>query len=134
MYKNVRPCVKTDKGLTCFFESTTGVKQGCNLSPNLFNIFVNDLPDTFDSTCDPVLFSESKENCLLYADDLLLMSNSENGLQQCLNKLQYYSNKWKLKVNLKKTKLLVLINQVRNSTLIVNSASKKLMWQNLIRI
>ena len=68
-------------------ESTTGVKQGCNLSPNLFNIFVNDLPDILDSICDPVLFSESKKNCLLYADDLLLMSNSENGLQQCLNDL-----------------------------------------------
>ena len=110
MYKYVRSCVKTDKGLTCFFKSTsiTGVKQGCNFkSPNLFNIFVNDLQDIFDSTCDPVLFSESKENCLLYADDLLLMSNIENGLQQCLNKLQSYSNKWKLKVNLKKTKLMV---------------------------
>ena len=108
MYQNVRSCVKTNKGLMCFFESTTGVKQGCNLSPTLFNIFVNDLPDIFDSTCDTVLFGESKENCLLYAYDLLLMSNSENGLQQCLNKLHFYhSNKWKLKVNLKKTKLVV---------------------------
>ena len=79
MYKNVRSCVKTNKGLTCFFESTTGVKQGCNLSPNLFNIFVIDLPDIFDSTCHPVLFGKSKENCLLYADDLILMSKSENG-------------------------------------------------------
>ena len=35
------------------------------------------------------------------------MLNNENGLQQCLNKLQSYSNKWKLKVNLNKTKLMV---------------------------
>ena len=35
------------------------------------------------------------------------MSNSENGLQLCLNKLHFYSNKWKLKVNLRKTKLIV---------------------------
>ena len=107
MYNNVRSCVKTCEGLTDFFDSKTGVKQGCNLSPNLFNIFVNDLPDIFDSTCDPVPLGGSLENCLLYADDLLLMSLTENGLQHCLNKLFDYTKKWKLQVNLKKTKVMV---------------------------
>ena len=75
IYKNVRSCVKTNKDfwrVSLNLLQPTGVKQGCNLSPYLFNIFVNDLPDIFDSTCDPVLFGESKENCLLYVDDLLL--------------------------------------------------------------
>ena len=107
MYDKVRSCVKTSEGLTNFFESKAGVKQGCNLSPNLFNIFVNDLPDIFDSTCDPVPLGESLENCLLYADDLLLMSLTENGLQHCLNKLYDYTKIWKLNVNLKKTKVMV---------------------------
>ena len=35
------------------------------------------------------------------------MSNSEHGLQQCLNKINDYTKKWKLQVNLNKTKLMI---------------------------
>ena len=45
-------------------------------------------------------------NCLLYADDLVLLSQSESGLQACLHKLERYVKKWKLGVNLKKSKVL----------------------------
>ena len=107
MYNNVRACVKTSNGLTDFFSSTSGVKQGCHLSPSLFNIFVNDITDIFDLCCKPVSLGGSKVNCLLYADDLLVMSNSEHGLQQCLNKINDYTKKWKLQVNLNKTKLMI---------------------------
>ena len=48
-------------------------------------------PDIFDSTCDPVPLGKSLENCLLYADDLLLMSLSGKSLQQCLNKFYDYT-------------------------------------------
>ena len=48
-----------------------GVSQCCNLSPTLFNIFVNDIVDVFDSTCDPLIMGECIFNCLLYADDLI---------------------------------------------------------------
>ena len=43
-------------------------------------------------------------NSLLYAGDLILVSESRFGLQSCLNKLQTYCDKWKLKVNTAKTK------------------------------
>lgn len=46
-------------------------------------------------------------NCLLYADDLLLLSETKEGLQSCLNSLKLYCNRWKLNVNLKKTKVIV---------------------------
>ena len=69
--------VKVKSGLTASFTPLVGVRQGCNpVSPTLFNIFVNDIVDIFVSTCDPLIMGECKINCLLYADDLILLSES----------------------------------------------------------
>ena len=43
----------------------------------------------------------------MYADDLVLISESPQGLQNCLDKLDTYTNKWNLAINLKKTKTMV---------------------------
>ena len=43
----------------------------------------------------------------MYADDLVIMSETESGIQNCLNKLKEYTDKWKLKLNIKKTKIMV---------------------------
>ena len=47
---------------------------------------------------------ECKINCLLYADDLILLSESEHGLQRCLDKLSCYAKKWQMRIKIKKTK------------------------------
>jgi hypothetical protein len=83
------------------------IKQGCNLSPTLFNLFINDLSDIFDRSCTPVKLNDTNLSCLLYADDLVLLSESRAGLQNCLTKLVYYTKKWKLNINLKKSKVLI---------------------------
>ena len=46
-------------------------------------------------------------NCLMYADDLLLLSESLEGLCHSLDKLGYYSAKWKSGISSKKTKIMV---------------------------
>jgi hypothetical protein len=74
----------------------------------LFNIFTNDLPDIFDhSKTDPVQLDTKKLNCLLYADDLVLLSESGKGLHSCLEQLNSYCSKWKLKINISKTKIII---------------------------
>ena len=92
-------CVKTENGITKSFLSTTGVKQGCNLSPLLSNLYQNDLHDIFDDTCDPVKLENMHVNSLSWADDLILLSDSQTGLQNCLNKLSDFCKKWHLSVN-----------------------------------
>ena len=107
MYSKTELCVKVGKNLTDSFESSIGVRQGDNLSPTLFKIFVNDFIDTLDNSCDPAKLSTEFLNCLFYADDLVLLSTSEKGLQNSIDKLHEFCLKWKLKVNLQKTKCLI---------------------------
>lgn len=84
-----------------------GVKQGDNLSPNLFKIFINDLPKYLHLSADPVFLNSNPINCLMYADDIILLSSSADGLQQKLNILQKYCNDWCLNINTSKTKIIV---------------------------
>ena len=42
MYTSSKSCVLVNNRITNFFPVTLGVKQGDNLSPNLFKIFLND--------------------------------------------------------------------------------------------
>ena len=56
---------------------------------------------------------------LMYADDLVLFSESVEGLQSLLNDLCIYANKWKMIVNTDKTKIVVFRNggNVKNEEL-----------------
>ena len=84
------------------------LKQGDNLSPILFDIFFDDVDQILDSQCDPVTCnSEISLHYLLYLDDLAVMSLSQEGLQNSLNKLEGYCNEWYLVVSIEKTKIVV---------------------------
>ena len=94
------------------FKSNMGVEQGDTLSTTLFNIFLNDLPNEFKFDGNgPVTVGDVEISCLLYADDLVLMSTSSEALQRCITRLEQYCERWKLEVNLKKTKILIFNKQ-----------------------
>ena len=54
-----------------------------------------------------VIHINTELSCLLYADDLLILSETETGLRASINKLHSYAKKWQLSVNIKKTKIMV---------------------------
>ena len=72
-------------------------------------MFVNDIPDLFNQACNPVKRGYTDLNSLLYTliYDLVLLSKSQTGLQECLSKLEIYTKKWKLKINRKKGEVLL---------------------------
>ena len=94
---------------TEFFPSNVGLKRGCNMSLILLNLFINDINEIFDERfCHPFILGNIKLSNLLYADDLILISETRRSLQSCLDNLQAYCQKWKLTVNNKKTKVMVV--------------------------
>ena len=113
MYKSLKSCVKTPQGLTEVFDCSTGTRQGCILSPLLFTLFLNEYIDMIkDATCQGVYVNEFLPNLmvLLYADDLVQCADLPGRLQQQLNILADFCDKWCMKVNLEKTNIIVFRN------------------------
>ena len=108
MYSKVHLSVRLPNSITQSFSSNIGLKQGYDLSAILFNIFINDLNEIFDKTfCQPAKIKNLTLNSLLYAGDLVFVSETSSGLQNGLDRLQEYCDKW-LTINIKKTKTMVV--------------------------
>ena len=107
MYSNTSYQILVNGNLSPKLSASIGVKQGCCMSPILSNIFQNDLHDIF-TNCNPIVLENISFSSISWANDLLLMSTSKEGLQRCLDRLHGYCAKWGLEVNASKTKLMVL--------------------------
>ncbi len=112
MYCNAKYCVKLPNEITQTFDLKRGIKQGDTLSLYLFNLYLNGINHSFSSReCKSPTLGETCVHCLLYADDLLILSETAQGLQNSLNKLSIYCKTWHLQLNIKKTKVMIFSNR-----------------------
>ena len=107
IYSNDKACIKIDNKITESFEINQGVRQGCVLSPLLFNIFLSDLPKQLDIVSGKVTLDRKEINSLVWADDVVLLTKNEKDLEQMLKIVETYCDENKLTVNTDKTKCLI---------------------------
>jgi hypothetical protein len=89
-------------GHTEFFPIETGVRQGCILSPLLYSLFINGAAVELKgklSACGVPVGPHARLTLLLYADDIVLLSESEAGVSQLMAALHAYSVLWRFEIN-----------------------------------
>ena len=121
MYDSAKSYVKQQSMISGIFACNVGVRQGENLSPFLFAIFLNDfeksLSDKYNglttfTELSRILSSDDLQfyitmYTLLYADDTLVFAESPEDMQLALNEVNSYCNRWGLSVNQTKTKVVI---------------------------
>ena len=83
-----------------------GVRQGCGLSPVLFNIYINKIIQEFKTAIKKGIQLTNRKlvNTILYADDQILMATSEDDLQTMAHHLKLIARKYKMTISSTKTK------------------------------
>ena len=95
-------------GTTDWFHIGKGVRQGCMLSPCLFNLYAEYIMrnDGLDVAQAGIKIAGRNINNLRYADDTTRMSESKEELKNLLIKVKEESEKAGLKLNIQKSKIM----------------------------
>lgn len=103
LYWNQTAQVDINGELTDSIIISRGVRQGCILSPLLFNIYSEQIfQESISNVRRGIYISGMFVNNIRYADDTALIADSMSGLQDLLNRLTTCSEKYGLKINIKK--------------------------------
>ena len=108
LYAGQEATVRTGHGTTDWFQIGKGVRQGCILSPCLFNFYAEYIMRNtgLDEAQAGIKVAARNNNNLRYADDTTLMAEREE-LKSLLMKVKEESEKAGLKLNIQKTKITV---------------------------
>ena len=107
--------VRTNGGNTEWFSIGRGLRQGCILSPSLFNLYSEEIMrEALEGFEGGVSFGGMKITNLRYADDTTLVCASRKELMNLLKRIKIASERKGLLLNTKKTKIMVL-DPIKNS-------------------
>ena len=109
LYAGQEATVRTGYGTTGWFQIGKGVRQGCILSPCLFNLYADYIMRNagMEETQTVIKVAGRNINNHRYADETTLMTKSEEELKSLLMKVKEESEKVGLKLKIQKTKIMV---------------------------
>ncbi len=109
LYSGQKACVRTEHGDSDWFEIGQGVRQGCILSPSLFNLYAEYIMrQVLDGWSGGISIGGWQLNNLRYADDTTLLATSLAELSTLLQRVKCESEAMGLRLNVAKTKFMII--------------------------
>ena len=99
MYDSCEAIISLNNYSTPTFPTNNGIKQGDSLSPTLFGLFINDIVSVIKESASGTRIEDTYIHCLLYADDIALIAESEEDLQRMLDAVYRWCMKWRMREN-----------------------------------
>ena len=103
-YNNLQCRVKWNGHFGKWFHISAGVRQGGILSPDFYNIYVDDLVFKLQKCGIGCYIANIFAAAIFYADDMCVMAPSIHGLQRLLDLCSEYCTDWDICLNAKKSK------------------------------
>ena len=106
IYKDTKSCVHVNGLYTPWFDVNTGVKQGDIMSPTLFSLYINDLAEAVKQAGIGIPIGDETLSILLYANDVCLLAESAEELQENIDIVANWCNKWWMQISEDKTNVM----------------------------
>ena len=114
IYEMQRVALQLGGELTDWIDIKRGLRQGCVMSPDLFNIYAEFIMRNIEE--EGIRVGGKNINNIKYADDTELMADSEEKLKALVQKVSEHSEAMGIKINRKKTKTMVITKKDRSPT------------------
>ena len=123
LYQNQTAEVETAVGRTGPLSVQRGVRQGCPLSPMLFNLYSElIMRHALEKWEDGIEIGGKLYNNLRYADDVALLATTEGNLQELVNDVGKAFERFGLSLNAKKTQVMVIGRHTSSINIMYNGA------------
>ena len=121
LYMNQTSVVKIQQELSEEGEIGRGVRQGCCMSPLLFNIYAEAMMlEAMEGVEEGVKIGGNLLKDVRFADDQGMISGSESGLQKIMDALNSTATEYDMKINIKKTKVMRVSKSVGKVNIFIN--------------
>ena len=123
IYRNSKVRIKFNYGIFEPLHTNKGVRQGCGLSPVLFNIYINKIVQEYKILIKKGIQLNNRKsvNTILHADDQILMATSEDELQTMAYRLNLVARKYKMTISSTKTKSTAMCgNHIKRVKIVIN--------------
>ena len=121
LYMNQKAVIKIQQEVSDECEIGRGVRQGCCMSPLLFNIYAEAMMmEAMEGIEEGIKIGGKLLNDVRFADDQGMIAGSQNGLQTIMDRLNDTALTYCMRINIKKTKVMRVSRQGGDVKITIN--------------